>query len=198
MKNALCHTNEFNHFSKVDLVMCGSMMEPPQPIGKVCSQICSMEYSPICGSDGNTFNVFGNKCEMEIAACEHSVTLKSVNMDFCKNTKPQVNLSEEIPQATHDKRPTENHHHHKHESHTKVSKLVDNAIGHGHIKNKKECPDACPFNFAPVCGKNGHKYKVFTNVCEMNRTKCTNTAFDETNMNFCKIYDSAYNTIMRE
>lgn len=67
-----------------------------------------------------------------------------------------------------------------------------------HHNNNKECPEVCPLNFDPVCGKNGHNYKTFTNVCEMNKAGCTSTPFEETRMNFCKIYDTAYNTIMKD
>lgn len=220
----------FSDFSKVDLVMCSSMIDVSTSNDyshtkqNGCSKNCTMEYNPICGTDGNTINFFANTCKMDVMACERSVVFHSINMDFCENTgiSPQHKVPElllsSLSQVSNDQRTNKNEELGKilpfkvkgHENNplqnydrvqykrpeSKVNHLEDAIIGHN--KTKKQCPKYCNFNFAPVCGKNGHKYKVFTNVCEMNRTSCTNTAFEQTNMNFCKIYDSLYYTIMRE
>ncbi|XP_069940060.1 four-domain proteases inhibitor-like [Cherax quadricarinatus] len=59
------------------LLMLGFVLSRP----RTCDYYCPHVYSPVCGSDGNTY---GNSCELSIAACRNPwINLKEVHSGPC-------------------------------------------------------------------------------------------------------------------
>ncbi|XP_050420810.1 ovomucoid-like [Adelges cooleyi] len=56
--------------------------------GRKCDTVCTLDYKPICGSDGQKVNLsFGNKCVMENYNCEHNTKLTVKSEGECPNSK---------------------------------------------------------------------------------------------------------------
>ena len=53
-----------------------------QKYGKCCPEICTLDYTPVCGSDGV---VYSNLCALERAICDDNNDLKLAYTGECKS-----------------------------------------------------------------------------------------------------------------
>ncbi len=53
-----------------------------------CPSICQLDYSPVCGTDGETY---GNSCALEVAACKNS-EIKKAHDGECWKIHKIINL----------------------------------------------------------------------------------------------------------
>lgn len=47
-----------------------------------CPQICTADVSPVCGTDGQTYN---NECQMKVSACSQGMMIKVKSRGRCKS-----------------------------------------------------------------------------------------------------------------
>jgi len=47
-----------------------------------CPQICTADYNPVCGTDGQTYS---NECQMRVTACSQGMMIKIKSRGKCKS-----------------------------------------------------------------------------------------------------------------
>ena len=136
----------------------------------VCPDICPAVYSPVCGSDGRTYN---NKCEFNIEICETGqIDLEIINDGDCQSKSPECpEICPEIysPVCGSDG----NTYNNKCEFNIEICETgqIDlEIINDGECKSKSpHCPEICPANYDPVYGSDG---KIYPNRCQFEAVKC--------------------------
>jgi len=133
---ALCKNNRLK---KVNLEDCN--LEEKNT--KLCEKACPRHYKPVCGSDGENFNIFNNQCIFDVAACKDE-TLKAAEFKLCK-----------IKSSTR-----------KEKKEVKISLKKAGKAG-------DKCRSMCTRIWSPVCATNGITYAnrcLFKNAkCELGR-----------------------------
>jgi len=115
-----------------------------------CQTACSLEYAPVCGSDGRTY---GNLCALKKFACVDNQNITVVKTGACavfwgRSSRAQDDLCKNINCS----RPY---------AKCQVVSGVPHCM----------CQEICTLHYVPVCGSDGQTY---TNLCMMKASACKN------------------------
>ncbi|XP_022197272.2 turripeptide OL11-like [Nilaparvata lugens] len=65
------------------LLVCGFAAEIPTSKKSECKSFCTLEYLPICATDGHTMRTFPNACTLAIEECKHPGKWRKVKNGAC-------------------------------------------------------------------------------------------------------------------
>ncbi|XP_020714757.1 turripeptide Pal9.2-like isoform X2 [Ceratitis capitata] len=49
------------------------------------NKLCTKDYNPVCGYDGQKHEKYSNNCLFELAQCDSENNLEKVSLDLCDN-----------------------------------------------------------------------------------------------------------------
>ncbi|XP_072039204.1 uncharacterized protein [Amphiura filiformis] len=137
-------------------------------IKKSCTQICTADYSPVCGKIGVNYNTFSNLCELEIYKCKHDPKAELFHVGEClTHLCPDACSRKYEPVCGNDGTTYPNR--------CELGRIACSgqtdlrALYAGECVPTYDCPDVCTSLYDPVCGSNG---VVYPNECQLQREAC--------------------------
>jgi len=134
-----------------------------------CQTVCNFNWSPLCGSDGRTY---ANRCEMDSFNCLRKSAVTVSHAGECRAVPTCNNIChmDWTPVCGTDGRTYGN----RCEldsavCKTKGTKSAVSLAYAGECRKQTTCQTLCNFNWAPVCGSDGHTYG---NECELQSLAC--------------------------
>lgn len=117
-----------------------------------CNQMCTADFTPVCGSDGKTYS---NACALSVAQCKSSdVNISKVFEGECgSGAAGATTPAPETPAAT------------------TAAPTPEPATTAPAPANTVKCSQMCSSDYTPVCGSNG---KTYANACALSVAQCEN------------------------
>jgi effector-binding domain-containing protein len=184
MKTEKCKSD-----SNISLLHDGACEEKDPGQGD-CPVICTVQYQPVCGDDGNTYS---NKCVMTAKACSTGYMIEMLHKGECENADPifeglVAEIEEHCPEiCTQHYKPVcgndKNTYFNRCVMKAKACGTTDKIkiLHEGECENtgrvfeavivdtEKDCPKICTQHYKPVCGNDGNTY---SNKCMMTAKAC--------------------------
>jgi len=139
----------------------------PTNNANACPQFCSLQYSPVCGTDGNNYS---NRCSLDSAACRRRESIQVKHRGYC-NTE----VRSPFQAFTHAVDPAFNR------NMIAMSGYVPSwnvFLGYQNRvpyplerlwQGRRTCQNLCGGVYRPVCGSNG---KTYSSKCILEFTNC--------------------------
>jgi len=149
MENCRVQVRHGHVYMELPMFSCEQKVEETKLARENCNKVCTMEYNPVCGYNGQKYHTFGNKCEYEVRNCEANFIWSLIIMSECPVPSKSLESSESLESSD-------------------ASKSSDETL-----EVKKNCIKICPLNYDPVCGFDGKStYHTYGNECEFEMMNC--------------------------
>jgi hypothetical protein len=170
---------ENNKWRLTKMSECEQKIEPAQKKTNPCLRACPFIYKPVCAYNGDHYEMFDNDCVLEERNCEDNNVWRLTKMASCaQRTEPKKNCLRACPyiydpvcavngarvelfanSCLLEEQNCEDN------NQWRLTKLAS-------CTQRKNCIQACPMNYLPVCGFDGTKYETFSNECVYQSKNC--------------------------